>query len=117
MKSFGKAEITCKIKTQIICIYSKSTVFNNCTQILTSEKKKKINRDLERVNKRNKTLAKPRTVPHATVIFKRLQHLVRMKYDNIFIIFFMSDPQKRFTMANVSKYTSLCLQVAKIIHR
>lgn len=57
MKSFGKAEVRCKIKAQIIYIYLQPTVFNNYTQILMSKKK---------------TLARPRAVPHTTVIFKRL---------------------------------------------
>lgn len=53
----------------------------------------------------------------APVNSKILLHLERMKYDNIIIILFMSDPQQHFTMANTSKHSSLCLQVAKTIHR
>lgn len=76
-----------------------------------------INTCVQRANEKNKAIAKPRNVSHATVGFKRLLHLGRMKYDNIFIILFMSDPQQHFTMANTSKHSSFCLQVANTIHR
>lgn len=59
----------------------------------------------------------------ATVNFKRLFHIRRKKYDNIFIILFVSEHLQHFTMifidihsskhfANMSKHSFLCLHVA-----
>lgn len=54
-------------------------------------------------------MAKPRNVSHTTVNFKKLLHLGRMKYDNIFITLFMLDFQQHFTMLNMSKHSYFTL--------
>lgn len=55
-----------------------------------------------------------RNVSHATVNFESLLHLGRIKCDEIFIILFMSDPQRHFTMASISQ---ICVTILPSVYK